>query len=166
MRVRTALPLCLAFVLTGMTVAPSANPDLAPYGLAVELPDDWTTTEQYDEALPNFGVYMAESEAGGYFWVQVMGLSSDGVSKPMPEALDDGVTAQPFADDLQMDGFVDGHVREKDGLPNYFFVATHGAKAYRFRVGYSFEKTDLNETSAAAAREVAQGILKSLAFTE
>lgn len=149
-----------------MTVAPSANPDLAPYGLAVELPDDWTTTEQYDEALPNFGVYMAESEAGGYFWVQVMGLSRDGITEPMPETLDAGVTAQPFVDDLQMDGFVDGHVLEQCGLPNYFFVDTHGAKAYRFRAGYSFEKTDLSAMPAVAAQEAAQAILKSLAFTE
>jgi len=141
--------------------------DLEPFGLTVDLPEGWETTESHTPSLPDFGVYSAQSEEGGYFWIQVMNLSGEATESPLPDSLlSEGVSMFPIDHADEIAGFADGYHVVKEGLNSYFFVSTHGDRLFRFRIGIDFDKASFAEGDVAESNAQLKSIVRSIAFVE
>ncbi len=160
---KALLVLAIAIPLSSTCLAQAAA-DLERFGVLAELPDSWHTVENHSPSLPNFGVYMAKSDDGGYFWLMVNG-GDDGSAVenvPHPDSLGAGVSIRSIPADERPDGYIQGHVVEWDSVPNYFFVGSDGDRRYRFRIGYEFKTVE----PVGGEAEVLSGILKSISFLD
>lgn len=157
----------LAILMTTMSQGQSFAQNLDAFGLKAELPEGWTFQPDHIDLEHNFGVFYAQSEEGGFFWVQVM-KQAEGNDDERPLAdssLTDGSVMIPieFADEIA--GFADGFVVENRGVQTYFFVSTHKGRIFRFRIGYDFKKADFDQERVREGQETLQKLVKSIRFT-
>lgn len=139
------------------------------FGFQVELPAEWKTTESYTPSLPSFGVYMAEGDNGGYFWVQVRELEEGAVvTETMPDeaSLSEGAELAPFPLASSVPGYRDGYTVFKAGIANHFFVAVHEGRLFRFRVGHNFKHASTDKFGIQTADITARRLVTGIAFLE
>jgi len=157
----------LALLMTSMSQGQLLAQDLDAFGLEAELPEGWTFHPDHIDLEHNFGVFFAESEDGGFFWLQVMNQSggNDTESPLADSSLTAGFVMNPieFADEIA--GFADGFVVENRGVQTYFFVSAHKGRIFRFRIGYNFEKADFDPAIVLEGQETLQKLVKSIRFT-
>lgn len=139
------------------------------FGFQVELPPEWKTTESYTPSLPSFGVYMAQGDNGGYFWVQVRELEEGAVvTETMPDeaSLSEGAKLAPFPLASSVPGYRDGYTVFKAGIANHFFVAVHEGRLFRFRVGHDFRHASADEFGIQTADITARGLVTGISFLD
>ncbi len=151
-------------LLLASTCLAQAATDLERFGVLASLPDGWHTDENHTPSLPEFGVYQAKSDDGGFFWVMVNADSSGTATEtvPHPDELPDGMSIRSIPATERPDGYLQGHMLDRDGVANsYFFVGDDGERRYRFRIGY-----ELKFEPAGGEADVLSGILKSISFSK
>jgi len=159
----------VVFVLAVLTVAVCLAPhvkaqDASGFDLRVKYPDDWTVKENHTASLPNFGVFYAESPQNGYFWVQVTEYQEATAieRRPNPDTLGVNTTLADIPESLRTEEFVDGYVISEAGLENYFLIAHHGDRLFRFRIGHSASGEDRSNQEVAELNELSRSVLASI----
>ncbi len=136
----TLLFLAIATLVLPNSSYSQSSTELERFGVRANLAPSWTTVESHTPTLPNFGVYMAKSDDGGYFWLMVNEYRPDRAVErvPHPDSLSEGVSIRSIPQAERPEGYVQGHILERGGIANYFFVLTDEERLFRFRVGFDF----------------------------